>query len=115
MWGFNQSKNGRTKREVLWGAPSEVEALKIKAIQSTNGSQYLQIRPSTAAKNNGAPAKATPNPGLHPLSGMAPPCGGFIAALRHGGDSGVKRRCPYSFIPQCRHPKAEKTVAELAG
>jgi hypothetical protein len=36
-----------------------VEAVKMKAIQSIRGSQYLQNRPGTAARNNIQPAKAT--------------------------------------------------------
>jgi len=31
----------------------------MKAIQRIRGSQYLQIRPDTAEKDNGQPAKAT--------------------------------------------------------
>jgi hypothetical protein len=47
------------KREVWLGAPRLVEAVKITAIQTASGSQYLQNRPNTAQKNNGDGVKAT--------------------------------------------------------
>src|ERR1700722_1998780 len=59
MLGKSQCRSGRKKCEVLPGAPRLVDAPKITAIQMIRGSQYLQSRPDTPAKNNAEPSKAT--------------------------------------------------------
>ncbi len=62
MFGAIQRRNGSTKREVLRGAPREVEALKTRTIQRRTGSQNLKKRATTAQKDNEFRVEASPKP-----------------------------------------------------